>query len=444
MIHKIIGGRGKQRNIKNSINYLLRENKPEEQQYIEVLSYTNKEDLLLFNKLIPTEKKHPYVCGVLSFAEADIDPQVKFDLMNDFEEVLFAGIEPENRPPCMWVQHTDKGRLELNYLTFNQLQDGRAYTTYLAKRDNKLINCLTKSYDLKHNFKTPNEDNKLLVSGINKRLPADKKELLQFINDNVISAIVVGDINNRDDLEKYLVNNLNLVIKRNSDKYLSVVPNGADSSFKAVRLKGEIYEKGRDYQAYRTAPGPTTKPGPEDLQRTIDELGANYTKHYERKSTKNRSRYRKTVPSSNCRSVKEIEETNNIQVSSELSNPDTNSIINNKSNDSSDAFYSSDEEILNNKDNINDNRANYTKTTSNTTTTIKQIERRIDRIGKQQRAIDATAASVGKSQFKTRRNFKRSRAIFFKCINAIKRIERIRNIIKQQRNDRTRRRNGYY
>ena len=45
MIHKIIGGRGKQRNIKNSISYLLREKKENEQEFIRVLSGTDKQDL---------------------------------------------------------------------------------------------------------------------------------------------------------------------------------------------------------------------------------------------------------------------------------------------------------------------------------------------------------------------------------------------------------------
>jgi hypothetical protein len=43
-------------------------------------------------------------------------------MIADFEEVLFSGVPPENRPPIMWVQHMDKGRLELNYTTFNALK----------------------------------------------------------------------------------------------------------------------------------------------------------------------------------------------------------------------------------------------------------------------------------------------------------------------------------
>ena len=51
MIHKIIGGKTKlnQRNIKNSISYLLREKKKEDQEFVRVLS-GSKEQMLNFNK----------------------------------------------------------------------------------------------------------------------------------------------------------------------------------------------------------------------------------------------------------------------------------------------------------------------------------------------------------------------------------------------------------
>jgi len=91
MIHKIIGGKTKQkqRNIKNSIIYLLRKNKPEDQEFIKVLSLTSEDDLINFNKLISTKNlKSPYMAGVLSFEEKDIDETIKFKIIKDFEDIL--------------------------------------------------------------------------------------------------------------------------------------------------------------------------------------------------------------------------------------------------------------------------------------------------------------------------------------------------------------------
>ena len=45
MIHKHIGGKKNQRSVKNSLDYLLRTNKPEEQKFVEILSQTNRSDI---------------------------------------------------------------------------------------------------------------------------------------------------------------------------------------------------------------------------------------------------------------------------------------------------------------------------------------------------------------------------------------------------------------
>ena len=52
MIHKHIGGKKNQRSVKNSLDYLLRTKKPEEQKFVEVLSQTNRSDIENFNEYI--------------------------------------------------------------------------------------------------------------------------------------------------------------------------------------------------------------------------------------------------------------------------------------------------------------------------------------------------------------------------------------------------------
>jgi hypothetical protein len=38
------------------------------------------------------------VCGVLSFEEKTIPEELKTKIITEFEDILFVGIEPENRP----------------------------------------------------------------------------------------------------------------------------------------------------------------------------------------------------------------------------------------------------------------------------------------------------------------------------------------------------------
>ena len=53
---------------------------------------------------------------------------------------MFEGIEPENRPPVIWIQHKDKNRLELNYTTFNSLMNKKHFQCYYHLSDKKLFN----------------------------------------------------------------------------------------------------------------------------------------------------------------------------------------------------------------------------------------------------------------------------------------------------------------
>lgn len=54
-----------------------------------------------------------YTSGVLSFAEADLPPGQREKLMASFERVLMPGLD-KDQYSILWVEHADKGRLELN------------------------------------------------------------------------------------------------------------------------------------------------------------------------------------------------------------------------------------------------------------------------------------------------------------------------------------------
>ncbi|MBJ2260110.1 relaxase/mobilization nuclease domain-containing protein, partial [Pseudomonas psychrophila] len=66
-----------------------------------------------------------YTSGVLSFAEADLPPEQKRALMDSFEKALLPGLEARQYS-CLWVEHQDKGRLELNFVIPNlELTEGK-------------------------------------------------------------------------------------------------------------------------------------------------------------------------------------------------------------------------------------------------------------------------------------------------------------------------------
>lgn len=295
MYHKIIGGRAdrKQRNIKHSISYLLRKNKPEEQQYVKTLSMTTEQDLLNFNTFIlPKGKKSPYVAGVLSFEEESINEDIKCKIIIDFEEVLFAGIEPENRPPLMWIEHSDKGRVELNYLTFNALADGRSFTVYLDKTDRQLFNTFSEIINYENDFSSPFEEvdfRNTLVNKPNTRAPAKKKEIIEVLNNEILSKINTGNINNRNELIEY-IKSKGILINRVRKDSISIKFHKEDVP---LALKGDIYKEGRDYTVYKNLKKSNVNRDPEDIKILLHEFRRDFNDLLNKRQSKNNKRFAK-------------------------------------------------------------------------------------------------------------------------------------------------------
>uniref|UniRef100_UPI00301DBC63 relaxase/mobilization nuclease domain-containing protein n=1 Tax=Salmonella enterica TaxID=28901 RepID=UPI00301DBC63 len=76
----------------------------------------------------PYAKKYTY--GVLTFAEQDVPPDQREKLMASYERVLMPGLD-KDQYSVLWVEHQDKGRLELNFLIPNtELLSGKRLQPY--------------------------------------------------------------------------------------------------------------------------------------------------------------------------------------------------------------------------------------------------------------------------------------------------------------------------
>ncbi len=296
MIHKQIGGKNKQRNVKNSLSYLLRKDKKEEQKYIKILSTTTEQDILNFNEYIKSKNfAHPYNAGVLSFEEKDIDEDLKNKIMSDFEEMMFSEIDPNNRPPVLWVQHQDKGRLELNYLTFNALADKRAYKTYYHYSDKKLFNAFCEVVNYENNIssvidvKNHHERDKL-VNTLNNKIPQHKKKIINELQEEVMAKIITNEINNRNELIDFLTKEKNIIINRKGDNYISIKFSPED---KPVRLKGDIYEQSRDYKTYRTESKIDHRADREYVKNALREHTSVFDSELRKRSSRNKKRFKR-------------------------------------------------------------------------------------------------------------------------------------------------------
>ncbi len=219
-----------------SVNYLL--NERVEQGTAKVL----KGDANLTKSLLLSlTQKHKACVGCLSFEEPNIDENLKHELMESFEYALLTE-SMQNRYNILWVEHTDKGRLELNFVIPKiDLERQKAFNPYYHKVDLKRIDTWKDCINLKHAFTNPKDLEKQhniqqhqTKNPQNKELLATYEKLDKLIQDNLGKLF-----NSRDDIINFLKDNQCEVTRQGKD-YISVkLPNQQ----KAKRLKGFYYHE---------------------------------------------------------------------------------------------------------------------------------------------------------------------------------------------------------
>ncbi|GAA7636981.1 hypothetical protein HpMMM46_14330 [Helicobacter pylori] len=219
-----------------SVNYLL--NERVEQGTAKVL----KGDANLTKSLLLSlTQKHKACVGCLSFEESNIDKDLKYELMESFENALLTE-SMQNRYNILWVEHTDKGRLELNFVIPRiDLITQKAFTPYYHSADITRIDLWKDCINLKHNFTNPKDLEKQhniqqhqTKNPQNKELLATYEKLDKLIQDNLGTLF-----NSRADIINFLKDNQCEVTRQGKD-YISVkLPNEP----KTKRLKGFYYHE---------------------------------------------------------------------------------------------------------------------------------------------------------------------------------------------------------
>ncbi|PUD57796.1 molybdopterin-guanine dinucleotide biosynthesis protein MobA [Helicobacter pylori] len=219
-----------------SVNYLL--NERVKQGTAKVL----KGDANLTKSLLLSlTQKHKACVGCLSFEEPDIDENLKHELIESFETTLLTK-KMQGRYNILWVEHTDKGRLELNFVIPRiDLITQKAFTPYYHSADITRIDIWKDYTNLKHAFTNPKDLEKQhniqqhqTKNPKNKELLATYEKLDKLIQDNLGKLF-----NSRDDIINFLKDNQCEVTRQGKD-YISVkLPNEP----KAKRLKEFYYHE---------------------------------------------------------------------------------------------------------------------------------------------------------------------------------------------------------
>lgn len=217
-----------------SLNYLL-DKKRVEQGTAKILS---GDEYITRDLVMSMSQKHKTCVGCLSFEEANIDESTKKELMQDFERTLMTD-EMQGHYNILWVEHTDKGRLELNFVIPKiDLQSGKAFNPYFHKIDYSRKDLWTDYVNLKYSFtdpKDPAKEQSLQGSKKQYELIKDYEALDKLLQEQVAN----GSVKSRQNIIE-LLKQSNIEVTRAGKDYISVK---LPQSKKAKRFKGGIYDE---------------------------------------------------------------------------------------------------------------------------------------------------------------------------------------------------------
>lgn len=237
--------------------------------------------------------KNRYTSGVLSFEEhPDVVSQANQEaIMALFEKTALAGFE-QDQVDILWVRHTDKDRLELNFLIPNQeLDKGRFVNFYYDKADRPRFNAFQEYTNAHYGFSSPHDPEKARPALLSKDFRrGQKKEIIEGITEYIGSRISNKAIHNRDDVIRD-IEEAGFSISRVGKTYITV-KNPAEPDRRGVRLKGLFY--GEDFTSierleaahqeriasYQRDPGQRAQHFKSELEREIQARGSFIKKRY--------------------------------------------------------------------------------------------------------------------------------------------------------------------
>ena len=190
-----------------------------------------------------------YTVGVLSFEEVDLTDDDKRAIMESFESCLLAGLE-KDQYNITWIEHTDKDRLELNFVIANvELTTGKRLQPYFDRVDRPLVENWKQVINNEYKLTDPHDPDKAqAVKTLNSQnLPKEVQKVKEQIGRVISQQIEQGNVTDRKDVVSTL-QQAGFEIARQTDKSISIKnPDGKRN----IRLEGIIYEDRQFNEEFR-------------------------------------------------------------------------------------------------------------------------------------------------------------------------------------------------
>lgn len=312
----------------SSIDYLLNDRK--DKGLARVLSG----DEALTRRIIKDMKyKQKATVGCLSFEEIDINEDLKYQIMKDFEKHLLPGME--NRYNILWVEHIDKGRLELNFVIPKiDLVSQKSFNPYFHKADLPRVDKWQDIQNLIYNFTDPKDPRKARTYKTYK--PQSKQVGIYkdytTLNETLHQLVEQGEIQSREQMVELLISS-GMEVTRQGKDYLSIK---LPDSKKAKKFKGGIYEQ--QFRSIKELETISEKSEREieqynnrDIQERIKSLSRELREYTEKKKQGTIKLFGRTTSRNNGRSERDkpLEEQNTNSIIIDNGNTNRNSHSNN-------------------------------------------------------------------------------------------------------------------
>jgi hypothetical protein len=185
----------------------------------------------------------------LSFYEHDLSDQNKQQIMQNFEQCLFPGLD-QDQYQILWVQHQDKvnqdtgeTRLELNFVIPNvELSTGKRLQPFYAPVDLDRVDLFKRITNAEHRLYDPDDPNNQQLLINKKNLPKDVKDFKDQLHQRICQAVVDGKFADRQELVQWLESN-EIKVTRQVKNSISI-ENPYEGAKRPIRLEGEVYEQG--------------------------------------------------------------------------------------------------------------------------------------------------------------------------------------------------------
>lgn len=180
-----------------------------------------------------------YTSGVLSFAESDLPPGQCEKLMASFERVLMPGLD-KDQYSVLWVEHADKGRLELNFLIPNtELLSGKRLQPYYDRADRPRIDAWQTVVNGRLGLHDPNDPANRRALVTPSALPKTQQDAVSAITQGLMVLASSGELKTRQDVTEALTAAGFEVVRTTKSSISIANPDGGRN----IRLKGAIYEQ---------------------------------------------------------------------------------------------------------------------------------------------------------------------------------------------------------